>query len=277
MIHPKARFRWDFLGAPAVEQGWHRQASHSAKHRKAGMQSSFSEILILPSQCHGQAVGCGFFWHHFPSELPCRMSVFGTFPCSIYCVSLVSCPAQGDPESCTMAQAESPAIQTSGAIPTGLGNASTHYAAVGTHWAATLWLCCSVPLAYPMHCSGLWNPFGGVPTKQRQRWKSSSVSAAAPCISASPNPDLQKQVQFTSWGGRRLSCIALVLFLNHTAQQDGISQECKMLHVHLMHSLTQPDCAMPHAYSTRYLMCVQPQLQHNAHLAQSTLSASLVH
>lgn len=30
----------------------------------------------------------GFFWHDFLSDLPCRVPVFGAFPCSIYCFSL---------------------------------------------------------------------------------------------------------------------------------------------------------------------------------------------
>lgn len=58
------------------------------------------------------------------------------------------------------------------------------------------------PLPTPFIAQGCETPLAGSqPSSDRggnpaPRWKSISVPAAAPCISASPNPDLQKQVQF---------------------------------------------------------------------------------
>ena len=112
-----------------------RQPQHKA-HRKAGMQSSFANISFLPSQCRSPAVGCALMWFllaSFSLQSPLQGAcVWRVSMLHVLLFSLVSCPAAGDPKSCTMAQAEIPAIQTSGATPTGLRTPNTDYAAVGT-------------------------------------------------------------------------------------------------------------------------------------------------
>lgn len=115
------------------------QPQHRA-HRKAGMQSSFSQVLSLPSQCHSHAPGCALKWFFFGIiflliSLTCCLCFecfYASFSAFLLILFFFFCLSVGAPKGCTTAQAGSPATQTSGSIDGHSRTPNTDYSAEGT-------------------------------------------------------------------------------------------------------------------------------------------------
>lgn len=136
-INSKARLRWDLLGVPPVEQGWHRQVTATAQSTQKGrnakqLQQSSNPAQSVPWPGSWLCPVVGFFSIIFLlislTDCLCLKCFHASFTTLIFFFASL----WGNSKSCTTAQAGTPATHASGSVAGHSRTPNTDHSAEGT-------------------------------------------------------------------------------------------------------------------------------------------------